>query len=301
MNVSLKQLRLLRAVADLGSVTEAARLLHITQSTASDQLKALTMAAGLPLYHLVSRRLEWTDLGENLVLTARNVLDELDRFTQVRDAMRGVRHGRLRIAAVSTAAYFIPRLVGQFSLQYPEIEVSLQILNRDGVVDRLTRNADELYIMSMPPEDLALEDRVFLSNRLHAVVAPGAKWVGEEPCTLSDLSEVPWILREPGSGTRMAVDARFRSVRFQPKIRMELGSNEAIIESVMAGLGVGVLSEHALHHANRGTPPQLLRIAGFPIASAWHVVFPKGRSLSPAAEVFHQLLCAFGHDSGSSG
>jgi DNA-binding transcriptional LysR family regulator len=194
---------------------------------------------------------------------------------------------------VSTAKYFVPRLLGSFCATYPAIDISLEVLNRDGVVSRLADNLDDMYIMSMPPTDVDLEDQVFMPNPL-VVIAPGKKAASKRVPTdkaidLSDLTGNRFILREPGSGTRMATDAHFRRLGFNPGLKLELGSNEAIREAVAGGLGVAVISRHALKgQASDGVVE--LNVRGFPLQSQWHVVHHKGKQLSPIAQIFRDHL-----------
>lgn len=286
MNVTFRQLRLFLALADTGSVSKAAAATHVTQPTASAQLKEMTEAVGLPLHEVISRRVHLTDAGRQLAQTARAMLAEWEGFEQQVDQMKGLSRGRLRVAAVSTAKYFIPRLIGSFCRLHPAIDVSLEVLNRDGVVARLRDNRDDIYIMSMPPE-LDLEDEVFMENPLVVIAARGARLPARP--TLAQLKDQRFILREPGSGTRMATDRHFAKRRFRPDVRLELGSNEAIREAVAGGLGLGVISRHALQG---GKDIRVLDVDGFPISSRWHVVHPKAKHLSPIAAAFRAHLLA---------
>ncbi|MFM8638422.1 MAG: LysR substrate-binding domain-containing protein [Betaproteobacteria bacterium] len=278
------------ALAETGSVTAAARATHVTQPTASMQLRELTDAVGLPLYEVVSRKVQLTDIGVELAKTARAMSSQWSAFEQVVDGARGLTRGRLRVAVVSTAKYFMPRLIGAFCKRHPAIDVSIEILNRDGVVARLREDMDDLYIMSTPPIDLQLDDVVFMSNPL-VVIAPSTDaLVRRGQLELSALASQRFILREKGSGTRMAVDQHFKRVRFHPKVRLELGSNEAIKEAVAGGLGLGVISSHALHGRAREHGVSVLSVAGFPVPSQWHIVHPAARSLSPIAAAFKAQL-----------
>lgn len=288
MNVTFRQLRLFLALAETGSVSRAAQRMHVTQPTASAQLKELTESIGLPLHEVIARRVHLTDAGRRLAQTARAMMMEWESFEQTIDQVKGLERGRLRIAAVSTAKYFIPRLVGKFCKQHPAIDVSLEVLNRDGVVARLRENLDEIYIMSMPPDFIDLEDEVFMENPLVLIAAKSAFAKTARPRHLAQLKGQRFILREPGSGTRMATDQHFRSHRFTPDVRLELGSNEAIKEAVAGGLGLGVISRHALQGAARDV--QVLDIEGFPISSRWHVVHPRTKQLSPIAQAFRAQL-----------
>lgn len=286
MNITFRQMRLFLALADTGSVSAAARRLHITQPTASDQLKEMTLSVGLPLYQVISKKVHLTDLGRELAQTARRISDEWENFEQLRDATRGLTHGRLRVAAVSTAKYFIPRWVGQFCKQHPAIDVSLEILNRDGVVNRLQQNLDEIYIMSMPPKHLELADEIVMSNPLVLIAPKGCALAKNKALQWAHLKNERWILREKGSGTRMSCDHFFAQHRFTPQVRLELGSNEAVKEAVAGGLGIGVVSEHALSGSASKQGLAILSLKGFPIRSQWHLVYPKHRTLSPVAQAF---------------
>ena len=290
MNITFRQLRLFLALAETGSVSAAAKLLHVTQPTASMQLREISQAVGLPLYEVISRRVHLTETGRELARTARTIAAEWESFGQKVDGMKGLTRGRLRVAVVSTAKYFVPRLLGSFCAVHPDIDISLEVLNRDGVVQRLRENLDDLYIMSMPPTDIDLEDQVFMPNPLLLIAPLTDALARRKKLSLHQLADRRFILRERGSGTRMAVDAHFRKARFSPAQRLELGSNEAIKQAVAGGLGVAVLSRHALHERLEDDDVAVLDVEGFPLASQWHVVHPKGKQLSPIARVFNTHL-----------
>ena len=292
MNISFRQLRLVLALAETGSVSGAARMMHVTQPTASMQLKDVVDAIGLPIYEVVGRRVYLTEVGSELARTARAVAAEWDGFEQRVDALKGYTRGKLRVALVSTAKYFVPRFLGSFCKRYPEIDVSMEVLNRDGVVARLRNNLDDLYVMSVPPKDLDLVDEVFMTNPLVVICASGTPLAKQKSLTLAELSGQRFILREEGSGTRMAVDNCFKKLKFRPDLRLELGSNEAIKESVAGGLGISVISIHALHGNAKEHGVSVLNVAGFPVQSHWHVVHPKGKKLSPIASIFKAQLLA---------
>lgn len=289
MHVTFRQLRLFQSLADTGSVSRAAAAHHVTQPTASAQLKEITESVGLTLYEVIGRQVHLTDAGHRLAQTARAISSEWESFEQYADGVKGLSRGRLRIAAVSTAKYFIPRLVGNFCKLHPAVDVSLEVLNRDGVVARLRENLDDIYIMTTPPDSLDLDDAVFMENPLVLIAARGTFPRNTGVMTLAQLRGQRFILRERGSGTRMAVDQHFRKHRFKPDIRMELGSNEAIKEAVAGGLGIGIISLHALAH-DKQTELDILKAEGFPIPSRWHVVHLRPKRLSPIASAFKESL-----------
>lgn len=286
MNVTFRQLRLFLALAEYRSVTAAARACHVTQPTVSMQLRDLADAVGMPLYEQIGKRLYLTAAGENLAQTARTMVDEWAAFEQRIDAMKGLTRGRLRLAVVSTAKYFVPRLLGSFCASHPDIDISLEVLNRDGVVARLRENLDDLYIMSMPPEHIELERHVFLPNPLVVIAAQSHALAGKKRIALNALREERFIMREPGSGTRLACDLHFALQGFAPHVRLELGSNEAIKQAVAGGMGLAVISRHAL--AVHPEEDQLVELAvrGFPLLSNWWTLYPRGKRLSPVATVF---------------
>lgn len=289
MNATFRQLSLFLALAERGSITAAAEASHVTQPTVSMQLRELTNAVGLPLYEQIGKRLHLTAAGGALAETARAMLDEWIAFEQAINAMKGLEHGRLRVALVSTAKYFVPRLLGSFCRDHPNIEIALEILNRDGVVARLLENRDDLYIMSMPPERLELEKHAFLDNPLVLIAPEGHRLTGRH-LELEDLAAERFILRERGSGTRLACDAYFARIAFVPAVRLELGSNEAIKQAVAGGLGLAVISRHALPNRPEDDQLTILDVTGFPLQSRWFTLYPRGKKLSPIAAVFLEHL-----------
>jgi DNA-binding transcriptional LysR family regulator len=231
-------------------------------------------------------------VGNELARTARAIAEEWDGFEQRIDALKGFTRGKLRVALVSTGKYFVPRLLGTFCKRYPEIDVSLEVLNRDGVVARLRNNQDDLYVMSVPPTDLDLVDEVFMANPLVVICATANPLTKQKSLSLAELQPQRFILREKGSGTRMAVDNYFKKQKFRPDLRLELGSNEAIKEAVAGGLGISVISSHALRGNVKADGVSILNVSGFPVESHWHIVHPKGKKLSPIASIFKAHLLA---------
>jgi DNA-binding transcriptional LysR family regulator len=229
-------------------------------------------------------------MGHQLVKTARAISGEWEAFEQHVDSVKGLTRGQLRVAVVSTAKYFIPRILGTFCAQYPQIDISLEILNRDGVVKRLEENLDDLYIMSQPPFNIDIDDEIFMPNPLLLVAAKDHPLAKKKAIDLTSLKNDQFIFREKGSGTRMAADAHFKKLKFKPHVRLELGSNEAIKQAVMGGLGVAILSKYSLGDKADQEDIAILKCQDFPIKSSWHIVSPKGKKLSPIATIFKKHL-----------
>ena len=290
MNITFRQLRLFLALAETGSVSAAARMMHVTQPTASMGLKETTDAVGVPLYEVVARKVHLTVMGKELAKTARAISTEWESFEQEVHGVKGLTQGKLKVAVVSTAKYFIPRILGTFCAKYPQIDISLEVLNRDGVVKRLEENLDDLYIMSQPPLHLDIKDEVFMPNPLLLVASKEHVLAKKKTVELVSLKDEKFIFREKGSGTRMATDAHFKRLKFKPSIRLELGSNEAIKQATIGGLGIAVLSKHALGEKSDQEEVAILKCKEFPIESSWHIVSPKGKKLSPIATIFKKHL-----------
>jgi DNA-binding transcriptional LysR family regulator len=287
MNITFRQMRLFLALADTLSVTKASQKMHITQPTASMQLKEMTENIGLPLFEVISKKIHLTALGKELAKTARNMTGQWEAFEQHAAQMKGLTKGNLRVAVVSTAKYFIPKLLGSFCSKYPEVDISLEILNRDGVIKRVEENSDDLYVMSRPPLHIDLEDQILMPNPLCMIAYKDHPLATKKNLRLQDLKHERFILRELGSGTRMSSDIHFKQKKFTPSLLLELGSNEAIKNAVASHLGVAVISIHALDELDYDKEISVLKLQDFPINSQWHLVYLRGKQLSPIAKAFH--------------
>jgi DNA-binding transcriptional LysR family regulator len=290
MNITFKQLRLFLALEQTESVTKASRMMHISQPTASMQLKEMTEKIGSPLFEVISKKIHLTALGREFAKTAREMTVRWEAFEQYATQMQGLTKGRLRVAVVSTAKYFIPKLLGSFCSKYPEVDISLEILNRDGVIKRVENNSDDLYVMSRPPVHIDLEDQILMPNPLCMIAYKNHPLASKKKLRLQDLKHERFILRELGSGTRMSADIHFKQKKFTPSLLLELGNNEAIKKAVASHLGVAVISIHALDQFDYDKEISVLKLQDFPINSQWHLVYLRGKQLSPIAKAFYEHL-----------
>ncbi|MGL4573456.1 MAG: LysR family transcriptional regulator, partial [Burkholderiaceae bacterium] len=295
-----QQLRAFEAAARLGSITRAAEEMHLTQPTVSVQLRELAATIGEPLFEIVGRRIRLTQAGEVLQQTVAELLGCWQRFDSRMAEIHGLMRGRLRIAAVTTAEYFMPDLIGPFAAAHPGVEIELAVENRDRVVERLERNADDLAVMTLPPDDVPLARTSFMDNLL-VVIAPAthlllAQATQAAPVQLSMLATERWLMREPGSGTRTATEAHFTQAGFTPRVAMSLGSNEAIKHAVAAGLGLSVISTHAIEGAAAPAGLQVLPVQDFPLRRQWFVVWRSDQPQSAAAKRFVEYLLRPGGD-----
>src|SRR5574343_188880 len=202
--LSFRQLETFATVARLGSFSRAAEALHLSQPAVSIQVRQMAEVIGLPLFEQHGRSIRLTPAGQELLLTTRELDDSWGRFESAVDALKGLRKGRLRVALVTTAKYFLPRMLGAFCQRYPEIDIELEVANRARIVERLRANEDDLSILSFPPEELDVVATPFLDNPL-VIVAPADLSLPDGPLRLSGLPGLPCLWREAGSGTRQAI------------------------------------------------------------------------------------------------
>ena len=291
-HLTFRQLETFATVARLGSFSRAAAALHLTQPAVSIQIRQITESVGLPLFEQSGREIRLTAAGQELLRTARELDDSWNRFESAVDALKGLKKGRLRVALVTTAKYFLPRMLGAFCQRYPDIEIELEVANRARIIERLRANEDDLYIMSFPPEELDVVATPFLDNPL-VVVAPAAYPLPAGPLSLADLAPHPFLLRETGSGTRKAVDRHLAANGLTLKVKLALGSNEAIRDLVASGMGLAILSRHVLGEHPEQEGLRILEVAGFPLQQPWSVVHLRQKILSlPAHAFMNELLPA---------
>lgn len=290
MRVTWNQLRLFEAVARNNSFTRAAEELHVVQPTVSAQIKQLTDTVGVPVFEQIGKKIYLTDAGKELNKTIRELFESWDRFEMTIADLKGAKAGKLRVAIVSTAKYFVPRLLGPFCQHYPGIEVSLEITNRDRILDRLVDNQDDLYIMGIPPEHIAIEKHPFLQNPLVVIAPKGHELAARKRIALTRLAKERFIMREPGSGTRIAAEEFFAKRKVSLTVKMDLSNNEAIKWAVAGGMGLSVVSQHALMLEPMQDKIAILDVEGFPIMGSWQIVYPAGKRLSVVAATFFEYL-----------
>ena len=285
-HATLRQLQVFEAIVRLGSFTRAAEELFLTQPTVSMQIKKLADSIGLPLFEHIGRNVRPTEAGLELYQSCRKIFETLANLEMKIADLKGVRRGRLRLGVITTAKYFAPELLGEFCRLYPGIEVALKVSNRDRIIERINANEDDLYIMGQAPDQFEVEAFPIAPNPL-AVVAPrDHPLVGKKNIPLARIADEPFILREPGSGVRDATLRAFDELSLRPKVRMELGSNEAIKHAIVGGLGISVQSLHTLTLEGPDGPVTILDVKGFPIMREWYLVYPKGKELSLVTQAF---------------
>ncbi|MBI3140448.1 MAG: LysR family transcriptional regulator [Rhodocyclales bacterium] len=290
MHLTLRQLKIFEAVARHLSFSRAAEELHLTQPAVSMQVRSLEEAAGLPLTEQVGKRVFLTEAGSELARHARVIAHQLREAEEALAAMKGLRGGRLNIAVVSTAKYFAPRLLAAFRAGHPEVELRLGVHNREAIVQQLADNEVDLAIMGRPPQEFETVAEVFAEHPLIILAAPEHPLAGRRRIEAAELSGETFLIREPGSGTRTAMEGYFAENGVQPGANLEMSSNETIKQAAMAGMGLAFLSAHTAGLELETGRLVQLPVAGTPVRRQWHVVHRAEKRLLPAAQAFRQFL-----------
>lgn len=284
---TLPQIAVFEAIARLGSYSRAAAELHMAQPTVSTQIKKLTDTVGLRLFEQVGKRVYLTGAGRTLYAACTEIFAALAQVEQAFAELRGVETGRLALA-VGTSASFMPGLLARFARRYPGVEISLRFCNRPELCRRLASNEDDLYVFSTPP-DQEIVKQALQPNPLIACARADHPLVRERGIPFARLAQEPFLLREPGSGTRSAAEQLFERDGVWPAIRMELSSDAAICQAVREGLGVSIVSQHALATERNDGQVVALDVEGLPLLQHWYFVYPAGKQLSQVAQALLSL------------
>jgi len=291
---TLRQLQVFEAIHRLGSFTRAAEELFLTQPTVSMQIRKLTDAVGVPLFEHVGRGVKTTEAGTEVYEACRSIFSTLANLEMKLSDLKGLKRGHLNMCVITTAKYLTPEMLGEFSRNYTGIDLSLKVTNRDTVIERMHANEDDLYIMGQVPEDeLEVVSYPFGPNPLVVMAPRNHHLVGKKNITLEEIAEEYFIIREPGSGIRDATIRKFESKGLKPKIRMDLGNDEAIKHAVFGGLGISILSMHSLSLEGIEGPLAILDVEGFPILRKWYLVHPKDKELSLVAKTFLEFAIEY--------
>ncbi len=288
--VTLHQLQVFEAIARFGSFTRAAEELFLTQPTISQQMKQLTKAVGMPLFELIGKRLYLTDAGKEVLSVCQDISERLSVLDMTLADMKGLKQGNLKLAVTTTAKYFVPRVLGQFRQCYPGIKIFLKVTNRKRLLERLNENLDDLYILGQPPDNLDITLCPFVENPLVAIAPSNHPLAQQKNIPVGQLAQESFIMRESGSGTRMAVESFFAQNNVTLKVEMEIGSNEAIKQAIVGGLGVSVLSRYVLALEGIQGPLTILDVEGFPLLLNWYILYPASKQLSIVAHTFLEYL-----------
>ena len=289
-HATLHQLRIFLAVADHLSFARAAEALHLSPPTLSLQVKQLSETVGEALFEQLGKKIHLTAAGRTLAEACRDIEGRMERLSQDLAALQGVERGSLRLSILTTVKYTVPKLLGGFCAAHPGIDVAMQVGNREMLVQRLNANEDDLCIMGQPPANMDLVSEFFMDNPLVVIAPPDHPLAGKRRIAPQRLAREPFIQREAGSGTRLTSERFFAEQGITLQSRLEVGSHEAIKQTVAGGLGIAVVSATTVVSELALGELVQLDVKGFPLLRQWYVVYPRGKRLSAAALAFKDWL-----------
>jgi len=289
-NVTLRQLRTFSAVARHGSFARAAHELHITPPAVSMQIKELEDEVGLPLFDRGARAVSLTMTGEYLLVYVRRVLSTLKEAEDAMARLRGAQVGRVTIGMVSTAKYFLPRLLARFRQEHRGVEMRLAVGNREQLAKQLRDAEVDLAVMGRPPREIAARAEPFAAHPHGVLAAANHPLAHRREIAPAALGSEEFIVREEGSGTRAAMEQFFRDAHVTPARIMEMASNETIKQAVIANMGLAFLSLHTAGLEIETGQLVVLDVVGLPLVRRWHIVHLQGKPLSPAAEALRYFV-----------
>ena len=289
MNYTLNQLNIFLKIAQTGSVTKAADELHLTQPAVSIQLKNFQEQFDIPLTEVVGRKIYITDFGREIAEAAENIINQVHAINYKTLAYKGQLAGRLKISVVSTGKYVLPYFLTDFMKQHSGVELLMDVTNKNKVIDNLENNEVDFVLVSVLPEGLNIEKLDLLQNKLF-LVGRNIEGTGKDIQTKELLGHIPLIFREKGSGTRQSMESFIERKNIQVFKKMELTSNEAVKQALLAGLGYSIMPLIGIRNELHNKELQIIPIKGLPIISNWSLVWLKGKKLSPVAKSFLTYL-----------
>lgn len=290
MHISLRQVRIFEAVARAGSYTRAAEALHLSQPAVSMQIKQLEENTGVVLFERKGRQMNLSNSGRELLQYSSQVLHAYNDMLGAIEGMRKVNSGHLVVSVATTANYFATKLLAEFTYLHEGVTISLDVTNRQKLLNQLENHEPDLVIMGEPPRGYNLQSERFMENPLVVIAAPTHSLAGRGWLELPDVLGEQFIMREKGSGTRGAIEKHLLQYGFKQKTSLEMSSNETIKHAVEAGLGLGIVSLHTIKPEVESGRLVILNVESFPIRRYWNIVMRRGKRLSPVAEAFRAFV-----------
>ncbi len=289
MHYTLHQLQIFLSVTRTKSITKAAEELFLTQPAVSIQLKNFQDQFDIPLTEIVGRQLYVTDFGKEIAKAAENILSEVDAINYKVQAFKGKLSGRLKISIVSTGKYVMPYFLTDFMNTHPDVELMMDVTNKQKVVESLENNEVDFSLVSVLPDKLQVEKIELIQNKLYLVGNNSVKF-NQKQYDKSIFENIPLIYREKGSGTRQTMEKFLDKNNIQGRKKMELATNEAVKQAVIAGLGYSIMPIIGIKDEIKNKHLQIIPVKNFPINSHWHLIWLKGKKLSPIAEAYLQFI-----------
>jgi len=290
MNYTFHQLKIFAEVAKCASITKAAESLHMSQPAVSIQIKQLQQAIDIQLIEIIGKKLYLTEAGERLYSMQQTIQEHTDAFEAYTSELKGGLTGNLSISAASTAKYFLPYLLGAFQKKYPKVKITLKVTNRNEVLQHLYNNEFQLAILTQLPDDPSIIATPFLDNPLVMACPPNHPLSNKTSLTLQNIKDEPFIFREPGSGTRMVMERLLQKADIEPNIAMELGTNEAVKQAIMAGIGISLISYLSMYSELNTGKIDILQVKTFPVKTRWHTLYRKNKVITRVLKNFLDFL-----------
>lgn len=291
MNYTLNQLQVFLKITQTGSVTRAAEELHLSQPAVSIQLKNLQDQFDIPLTEVISRRIHITGFGREIARAAEGILQQVANIDYKTSAYKGLLTGQLKLSVVSSGKYMMPYLLAPFIKQHRSVELVMEVTNRSGVIATVEANTVDLALVSILPASQPVETLSIVENKLYLVGNPDTKF-RKTAYPKSLLAKLPMIFREEGSGTRLKLEEFIKRNRIRVTRTMELTTNEAVKQAVMAGLGYALIPHLSIANELRNNQLQIIPVSGLPIRNMWQLIWPKGKQHSPVAAAFLEFVRA---------
>ncbi len=290
MNIKLRQLQILEAIVQTGSYSLAAEHLHMTQPAVSMQMKQLEHNIGLKVFERQGKSVVLTSAGQDIQNFSCQIMAQYNGMQETILNIKNSQSGRIKVSAATTANHLITQMIANFAVTHSNISVALDITNRQQLLQQLTAFEPDIVIMGEPPPRLELESEQLIPNPLVVITHAGHQFAGKSSIPFPEIAEHDFVVREVGSGTRAAIERFFNEQNAEFKGGLEMGSNEAIKNAVIAGLGLGIVSLHSIKLELEAEKLCILNIEGFPIIRHWHIVRRKGKYLLPAANEFIDFI-----------
>ena len=289
MNYTLSQLEIFLKICQNQSITKAAEELHLTQPAVSIQLKNLQNQFDIPLTEVIGRKLYVTDFGKEVAKMAENIIFQAHEIAHKSKAFKGELSGKLKISVVSTGKYVIPYFLASFLKKHPGVSLKLDVTNKVKVLENIANNEVDFSLVSVLPTDMNIENLELLQNKLYLVAGKNSHYP-KKKYDVSILEELPIIYREKGSGTRYTMERYFESKGILLRKQMELTSNEAVKQAIIAGLGSSIMPLIGLKNEIYTGDLKIIPVTGLPIKSFWQLIWQKNKGFSPVASAFLQHL-----------
>jgi DNA-binding transcriptional LysR family regulator len=289
MNYTLHQLQIFLKIAQNRSITKASEELHLTQPAVSIQLKNFQDQFSIPLTEVVGRQLYVTDFGEEIAAAAEKILNEVYAINYKSSAYKGELSGRLKISVVSTGKYVMPYFLAEFMKEHSGVDLVMDVTNKTRVVETLEQNEVDFAMVSVVPKKLKIDSIELMQNRLFFVGGTQLKF-DKKLSKKKMFEELPLIYREQGSATRAAMERFITKNKFPVLKKIELTSNEAVKQAVIAGLGFSIMPLIGIKNELKNEDVQIIPVTGLPISTTWRLIWLKSKKLSPAAMAYLEFV-----------